>query len=73
MATTMTLTSTEWERIEAYLAAGPSHVYADTDENGTCIIIDGFGVMHPKAYLEIMDEEHLGIKIESIDILKGQK
>ena len=66
----MTLTPDEWTRIHAYLKAGPSHVYADTDDNGTCIIMGGFGVIHPKHYLELMDETYLGIEPDCKDIIK---
>ena len=58
------ITPEEWDRIRKYIADSPDHVHLD--ENGV-VIFDG-GMMHPRAYLQIMEEpeEEAG----PIDILK---
>lgn len=61
------LTAEEWERIRQYIDDGPATTYLATLEDRTCIIYAG-GAMHPRCYLEIIedDEEPGG----SVDILK---
>lgn len=64
------MTADEWKRIDKYISEGPAHVYLDTTGEGTCVIIGGFGVLHPKAYLDIMEDTS---PIGTIDILKRTK
>lgn len=65
------ITPEEWERIRKYIADGPEHVHLDTDENGTMVAFAG-GAMHPRAYLQIMEETPIDIINEDrpVDILK---
>lgn len=50
------LTAEEWDRIRHHIAAGPSTTYLDTSNQGTCVIFAG-GVMHPRCYLEIVEDD----------------
>lgn len=61
------ITPEEWERIRKYIADGPQSTFLHTDETGTCVLFNG-GVMHPRAYLQIMEEDES--PGEPIDILK---
>lgn len=49
------ITDEEWDRIHTYIAEGPAHVQLDTNEDGTMVVFNG-GAMHPRAYLEIMED-----------------
>jgi hypothetical protein len=64
------ITTEEWDRIRSHIAAGPAHVHLDTNEDGTMVVVDGFGVMHPRAYLQIL-EENESYDDGSVDILKN--
>lgn len=57
----------EWDRIRAYIAAGPETTYLDSTAEGTCVIYAG-GVIHPRFYLDIMDDPDDGDN--GVDILK---
>lgn len=65
------LTPEEWGRVRKYIAEGPETTYLETTEEGTCVIFAG-GVIHPIAYLEIMemDDEEFAEK-PVVDILKN--
>jgi hypothetical protein len=57
------ITPEEWDRIRKYIADGPAHVHLD--ENG--VVLFDHGMMHPRAYLQIMDDD---FDDEPVDILK---
>lgn len=59
------ITPEEWERISKHIADGPAHV--QLDENGV-VHFDG-GMMHPRAYLQIMEEDE-PFDDKPVDILK---
>jgi hypothetical protein len=50
----MEVTEQEWARIERYVAAFPT-ASLDTSGEGICVIIEGFGSMHPKTFLDIVE------------------
>jgi hypothetical protein len=62
------ITPEEWERIREHIAEGPKHVHLESDENGTLVAFNG-GVMHPRAYLQIMEEDE-DFGVTTVDILK---
>lgn len=59
------ITPEEWDRIRKHIAEGPAHVHLD--ENGV-VFFEG-GMMHPRAYLQIVEEEE-PFEDEPVDILK---
>jgi hypothetical protein len=61
------ITPEEWDRIRKYIADGPATTYLDTSEEGTMIVFAG-GAMHPRAYLQIMEDGPFDD--EPVDILK---
>jgi hypothetical protein len=66
------ITPEEWDRIRKYIAEGPSHVHLDTSAEGTCIVFGGrfSGVIHPRAYLQIMEDDYQDLDLTPVDILK---
>jgi hypothetical protein len=66
------ITPEEWERIRKYIADGPDHVRLETDENGTAVVFSGevSGMMHPRAYLQIMEDDYQDLDLTPVDILK---
>jgi hypothetical protein len=52
----MEVTEQEWERIEKHVRANPKMLHIDRSPEGACICITGFGLMHPKSFLSLMEE-----------------
>lgn len=61
----MNMTEDEWVRIKKHIASVPNRVHLDTNEEGTCVVIDGFGVLHPKAYLDLMEEKDAPFRLNT--------
>lgn len=49
------MTDQDWERLTRIVERSNGVVQLDTDELGTCVILEGFGVFHPSSFLELMD------------------
>jgi hypothetical protein len=45
----------DWARLELMAAKYPTAVMLDRNELGTCVVMEGFGVFHPKNFLDLVD------------------
>jgi hypothetical protein len=49
------MTERDWKKLEFYAAQNPG-VTLDQNEGGTCVVMEGFGVFHPRSFLDLIAE-----------------